>query len=112
MGTKKLVGCLAKFLLNGHYLLEKLRKFCNFMTLWPCLEWNIFSNGMKVIIYAYAHIIIDYYDLKMIFEIFELINSLKFKKIGRFWRKQGPFTQNYAKGPTIFLVPKVLGIIF
>ena len=64
------------------------------MTLWPCLEWNIFSNGMKVIIYAYAHIIIDYYDLKMIFEIFELINSLKFKKIGRFWRKQGPFTEN------------------
>ena len=31
--NKKIVGCLAKFLLNGHYLLEKLRKFCNFMTL-------------------------------------------------------------------------------
>ena len=56
--------------------------------------------------------IIDYYGLKMIFEIFELIKSLKFKKIGRFWRKQGPFTQNFAKQPSIFFVSKVLRIIF
>ena len=52
--------------------------------------------------------IIDYYDVKMIFEIFELINSLKFKKIRRFWRKQGTFTENFAKEPTIFLFPKFL----
>ena len=51
---------------------------------WPCLDGNILTNGIKVIIYAYAHMIIDYYGLKMIFEIFELIKSLKFKKIGRF----------------------------
>ena len=112
MGTKKIVGCLAKFWVNGHYLSEKCRKCCDFMSLWPCLVWNIFSNGIKVIIYAYAHMIIDYYDLKMIFEIFELIKSLKFKKIGRYWRKQDPFTENFAKEPNIFFVPKVLRIIF
>ena len=67
---------------------------------------------MKVIIYAYAHIIIDYYDLKMIFEIFELINSLKFKKIGRFLRKQGPFTYNFAKESTFFWFPKFLELFF
>ena len=50
--------------------------------------------------------------LKMIFEIFELIKSLKFKKIGRFWRKQGPFTQNFAKVYITFFVPKVLRTIF
>ena len=28
-------------------------------------------------------------------------------KIGRFWIKLGPLTQNFAKQPIIFLVPKV-----
>ena len=42
------------------------------------------ENGIKVIVYVYKPMIIDYNDLKMIFEIFELIKSVKFKKIGRF----------------------------
>ena len=33
--------------------------------------------------------IIHYYDLKIIFENFDLIKPLRFKKIGRFLRKQG-----------------------
>ena len=41
-GNKKILGCLAKFWVNGHYLSEKCRKFCDFISLWPCLEWNIF----------------------------------------------------------------------
>ena len=56
--------------------------------------------------------IIDYYDLKIIFENFDLIKPLRLKKIGRFLRKQGTFTENFAKKPNIFFVPKVLRIIF
>ena len=51
--------------------------FVILLSSWPCLDGNILTNGIKVIIYAYAHMIIDYYGLKMIFEIFELIKSLK-----------------------------------
>ena len=58
--------------------------FVILLSSWPCLDGNILTNGIKVIIYAYAHMIIDYYGLKMIFEIFELIKSLKFKKIEGF----------------------------
>ena len=47
----------------------------------------------------------------MIFDLLKLTKSWKFKKIGRFRTKQGPFTQNFAKKPNIFLVPKVLRII-
>ena len=43
--------------------------FVILLSSWPCLDGNILTNGIKVIIYAYAHMIIDYYDLKMIFEI-------------------------------------------
>ena len=32
--------------------------------------------------------------------------------LAKFWIKQGPFTQNFAKQPNIFFVPKVLRIIF
>ena len=48
----------------------------------------------------------------MIFDLLKMPKPWKFKKIGRFWTKQGPFTQNFAKQPNIFFVPKVLGIIF
>ena len=48
----------------------------------------------------------------MIYDIVKLTKSCKFKKIGRFRIRQGPFTQNFAKEPTIFFVPKVLRIIF
>ena len=41
---------------------EKYRKFCDFMSLWPSLEWKTFSNGIKVNIYAYANKIIENAD--------------------------------------------------
>ena len=66
--NKKNSWFFAKFWVNGHYLSEKCRTFCDFISLWPCSEWNIFSNGIKFIIYAYAHKIIECYDLKMAFE--------------------------------------------
>ena len=42
------------------------------------------------------------YDLNILtfqifFDLFKLTKSWKFKKIGRFWIKQGLFTQNFAK---------------
>ena len=82
MGTKKILGCLAKFWVNGHCLSEKCR---NFGVLWAS---DHVKNG----------------------KLFQ--NVIKLKKNGRFWTKQGPFTQNFAKQPNIFFVPKVLRIIF
>ena len=61
--------------------------FVILLSSWPCLDGNILTNGIKVIIYAYAHMIIDYYGLKMIFEIFELIKSLKFKQNWKILKK-------------------------
>ena len=49
---------------------------------------------------------------QMIFDFLKLTKSYKLKKIVRFSIKQGPFTQNFAKQPHIFFVPKVLRIIF
>ena len=34
--------------------------FVILLSSWPCLDGNILTNGIKVIIYAYAHMIIDY----------------------------------------------------
>ena len=63
------------------------------MSSWPCLEWNIFSNGIKVIIYAYAHMIIEYYDLKLIYEI---------GKLEDFEQNKVHLLQIFAKEPTYF----------
>ena len=49
---------------------------------------------------------------QMIFDFLKLTKSQKLKKIVRFSIKQDPFTQNFAKQPNIFFVPKVLRIIF
>ena len=47
MGTKKILGCLAKFWVNGHCLSEKCRNFGVFMSFWPCQEWKTFSKCHK-----------------------------------------------------------------
>ena len=46
------------------------------------------------------------------FELLKLPKSWKFKKIRRFWIKEVPFTQNFAKQPNIFLFPKFLELFF
>ena len=56
--------------------------------------------------------ILNIMTFQMIFDIFEQTNSYKIKIIQKFWLKQCPFTQNFAKQPNIICVPKVLGIIF
>ena len=46
-GNKKILGCLAKFWVNGHCLSEKCRNFGVFMSFWPCQEWKTFSKCHK-----------------------------------------------------------------
>ena len=102
-GNKKILGCLAKFWVNRHCLSEKCRSFGNFMSIWPCQECKTFLNITKVNFYAYSHINIkNILTFKRIFDILKLKKSYKIKKIWRFWIKQGPFTQNFAKQPNIF----------
>ena len=101
---KKMLSYLGKFWVNGHCLSEKCRNFGVFMSLWPCQEWKTFLNITKVNIYAYSHINIkNILTFQRIFDILKLKKSYKIKKIWRFWIKQGPFTQNFAKRPYIFL---------
>ena len=52
------------------------------------------------------------WTFKIIFDILEPLKSEKLQKIGRFWIKQGSFTQIFAKQPNVFFVTKVLRIIF
>ena len=47
MGTKRILGYLAKFWVNGHCLSEKCRNFGVFMSFWPCQEWKTFSKCHK-----------------------------------------------------------------
>ena len=83
------------------------------MSLWPCQEWKTFLNITKVNIYAYSHINIkNILTFQRIFDILKLKKSYKIKKIWRFWIKQGPFTQNFAKQPNIFLFLKFLELFF
>ena len=86
--------------------------FVILLSSWPCLEWNIFLNGIKVIIYAYPHLTIEYYDFQNDIWTFwtdKVIKTQENWKIER--RKEGPVTQYFAKEPTIFFVLKVLRII-
>ena len=41
---------------------KNLRNFCDFMSLWPNLEWKTFLDGIKFNIYAYANQIVENND--------------------------------------------------
>ena len=56
--------------------------------------------------------ILNILTFQKIFELLELTKSRRFKKIGWFWKKKGHFNQNFAKQPSIFLVPEFLELIF
>ena len=62
MGTKKILGCLAKFWVYRHCLSEKCRIFGVFMSNGHVKNGKLFLNVIKVHIYAYAHINIKYFD--------------------------------------------------
>ena len=77
MGTKKILGCLAKFWVNGHCLSEKCR---NFGVLWASghvKNGKLFQNVIKVNIFAYAHINIKYFDFSNDFSLLEADKGLK-----------------------------------
>ena len=85
-GNKKLLGCLAKFWVNEHCLSEKCRFFGVFMSDCHVKNGKLFLNAIKVNICAYTHINIKYFAFfLMIFDLFKLEKSWKFKKIRRFW---------------------------
>ena len=62
-GNKKNIGLFSKILRKWTLFVQKCRNFCNFMSLWPCLEWKTFLDGIKVNIYAYANKIVENNDI-------------------------------------------------
>ena len=54
MGTKKMLGWLAKFWENGLYLFKECRNFFDFMSLerktfLDCIQFNIYAYSNKIV---------------------------------------------------------------
>ena len=113
MGTKKILGCLAKFWVNGHCLSEKCRNFGVFMSFWPCQEWKTFSKCHKS---QYFCICTYKYQIFWLFKWFlHFLNWQTYKNS----RKMEDFEQNKVhllkillNNPIFFLFPKFLELSF
>ena len=90
--------------------MQKILCFYEFMVI---LKMENFFQTSKKSIFMNMHLwLLNILTFQMIFDILKLTKSWKFIKIGRFWIKQGRFTQNFAKQPNIFWFPKFLGLFF
>ena len=113
MGTKKILGCLAKFWVNGHCLSEKCRNFGVFMSFWPCQEWKTFSKCHKS---QYFCICTYKYQIFWLFKWFlHFLNWQTYKNS----RKMEDFEQNKVhllkillNNLIFFLFPKFLELFF
>ena len=96
MGTKKILGCLAKFWVNGHCLSEKCR---NFGVLWASdhvKNGKLFQNVIKVKIYAYAHMNIKYLDFSKDFWTLGTDKVMKIQENGIILKKARSFYSKFC----------------
>ena len=92
---------------------EKCRNFCDFFSVFGHVQdGKLLKMALKsIFMHLYIKIMIILTS-QMIFDIFKLSKPYELNKIEKFWIKQSPFIQNFAKQPYIYIVPIVLRIIF